>query len=155
MSSQLLLAVHRTLAIEFNQETWRLLETFSGSAEEADIMIENTFASLRHWRIAGTTLNIARGQWLLSRVYAAALMGERSLHFALQCHATTQTAAGACDFDLAYSCEALARAYALLGKTSEAKLWKQKTQDAGDAIKNPDDKKQFEQDFKYKSPKQP
>ena len=109
--------LHRELAKQLFNLTWDLLEKEDRTAEDNDRMIHAAHASRFHWGEVGTPLELARGEWQVSRVYAvlgrataAIYHGKRSLAL---CEAN-----GIGDFDLAFAYEALARGYAVAGDAS-------------------------------------
>jgi hypothetical protein len=90
--------------------------------------------------------NIARGEWLCSRVYSVLGRAEPALWHAQRCLDVCE-AAGIGDWDLAYAYEALARAASAAGDDVQAGEWRAKARGAGDAIAETDDREQFERDF--------
>lgn len=74
-------------------------------------------------------LNIVRGEWQCSRVYATLGRGEPAL-FHAQRALTICEANDIGHFDLAFCYEALARAHAIAGDTDEARRWQQRGVDA-------------------------
>jgi hypothetical protein len=81
-------------------------------------MIHMAHASCFHWSRAGTELNVARGEWQVSRVYAVLRRGEPALWHAQRCLALCEEN-GFADWDLAFAHEAMARAHAVLGDAAE------------------------------------
>jgi hypothetical protein len=61
---------YKKLAINAFNETWDYLEKEERSKEENEKMLQLAYASLFLWSKVGIPLNIERGEWLLSRVYA-------------------------------------------------------------------------------------
>jgi hypothetical protein len=66
--------------------------------------------------------NRARGEWLVSRVYAVAGRPEVALHHAERCLAWCERG-GLADWDLAFAYEALARASRLAGDDGAAERY--------------------------------
>ena len=131
-------------AVEYHTKTWELLEKAGRSQEEDERMIDYAHASLAHWRTAGTALRHQRGEWLLARVYAAVEDGKLSMKHAYRCAEIMQAnPAEMEDFDFAFAFEAIARAHAMLGERSEAERFLQKARDAGEKIKEADDRETF------------
>ncbi|MDZ4121208.1 MAG: hypothetical protein U1C33_02210, partial [Candidatus Cloacimonadaceae bacterium] len=102
---------HEALAPALFNASWDLLEKENRTREEDSKLINMVHASLFHWRQIGTPVNLLRGEWMISHVYAllkhsdAALYhAENGLKIALE--------NGIKDFDLAYAYEAMARAFA-------------------------------------------
>jgi hypothetical protein len=114
---------HRGLGIEANNSTWDWLGKAEGERDEDDEekMTQSAYAASYHWsRASGTgPANLARGHWLLSRVWVVRRNGPLALHYADLVMATCRTNDLA-DFDLAYAHEARARALACLGRRDEA-----------------------------------
>jgi hypothetical protein len=123
--------------------TWELIN----SRDADDRMLHMAHASRFHWGEAPECKpeNLARGEWLVSRVYALLGRAEPAIWHAQRClDRCEQNGIG--DWDLAYAYEALARAHALAG-SAEAATWKAKARAAGDAIADPDDREHFDEDF--------
>jgi hypothetical protein len=133
----------RRLGVHLYNETWSLIE----SRADDDRMLHMAHASRFHWGEAPECKpeNLARGEWLVSRVYTLLGRGEPAIWHASRCldHCEQN---GIGDWDLAYACEALARAHAVAGN-AEAADWKAKAHAAGDEIADPDDREHFEEDF--------
>jgi uncharacterized protein YndB with AHSA1/START domain len=114
---------HRSNAIEINNSVWPLIEKTDRTADDDAEMVRAAFAAAYHWGKAAraTIANAARGEWLISRVLCLAGHGQMSLFHADRCaDAVRQGELG--DFDLAYACEARARALASLGQLTEARV---------------------------------
>ncbi|MGD9705553.1 MAG: SRPBCC family protein [Acidimicrobiia bacterium] len=113
---------HRDRGIEIYNATWELIGKPERTAEEDEAMIRSAYASAYHWSHAArrTSLNDARGAWMLARVHTIAGRPEAALHHAERCAAIVE-ANGIGDFDLAYAHEAKARAFALVGRDDEAR----------------------------------
>jgi hypothetical protein len=103
---------HRKMAVDFFNETWKLLDKPDRTPEEDARMIHLTHASRLHWQFAGSPQEFAVGEWQVSRVYSvlrqpysALYHGRRSLDIAA-CHDLKP-------FYLAFGQEAVARALAM------------------------------------------
>ena len=72
-------------------------------------MLDAPHASRFHWGEVGTAVNLARGEWQVSHVYAVLNRAEPALYHARRCLAICEANAIG-DFDLAYAYEAIARA---------------------------------------------
>ena len=133
----------RTLGVDLFNATWELI----GSRTDDDRMLHIAHASRFHWGEAPECKpeNLARGEWLISRVYALLGRGEPAVWHARRCldHCEEN---GIGDWDLAYAYEALARAHAVAGNT-EAADWKAKARAAGDEIADPEDREHFDEDY--------
>ena len=77
-------------------------------------MLHAAHASRYHWGNVGEPVNLARGEWLCSRVYAVLAAGAVGLACPSLPGAADRTGGGE-DWDVAAAYEALARAYATRG----------------------------------------
>jgi tetratricopeptide (TPR) repeat protein len=137
---------HKNFAIQLNNLVWNLLQKENRTTEDNDKMIHAAHASYYHWSVIGEPINFQRGEWLISHVYAVLNIPEPALYHARKCMELTEEYKFV-DFDLAYAYEALARAYAAAGNLSEAKKYIQLAQEAGEKIKQEEDRKLFMSDF--------
>jgi uncharacterized protein YndB with AHSA1/START domain len=132
-------AWHRTMGIEANNGTYDLLDKTDRTADEDDALVHRAHAAAWHWGIAGTIVNRARAEYLVSRVHAFVGRPEGALHHANRCGALVTQAeaegAAVADFDRAYAHEALARALACAGRLDEARA----ERDAAAAVAIADD----------------
>jgi hypothetical protein len=124
--------------------TWELIE----SREDDDRLLHMAHASRFAWGEAAECgpENIARGEWLVSRVYCILGRGEPALFHAGRCFAACE-AGGLGDWDLAYAYEARARSSAVAGDAEAAAWWRDRARAAGDAIADPEDREHFDEDF--------
>jgi hypothetical protein len=93
-------------------------------------------------------VNLARGEWLCSRVYAALGRGEPALWHARRCVAIVDDAVAdreAWDVPAAY--EAMARASFAAGDAVAGSEWKARATEALATIQEADDREQIEQDL--------
>jgi hypothetical protein len=102
----------RQLGVDLFNGTWRLIE----SREDDELMVHMAHASSYHWAVAPECKpeNRARGEWLISRVYAIVGRPEPALHHAQGCLDWCRDNRIS-DWDLAFAYEALARASRLAG----------------------------------------
>ncbi|MBA3365103.1 MAG: hypothetical protein H0U03_04865, partial [Actinobacteria bacterium] len=63
-------AERRQLAVDLFNFVWTLLEKADRTGEEDDTMLHAAHASRFHWGEVGAPVNLARGEWQVSRVYA-------------------------------------------------------------------------------------
>jgi uncharacterized protein YndB with AHSA1/START domain len=114
---------HRTRGIEIYNSIWPLVEKPDRSPRDDAEMIRAAYASTYHWGHAAraTIVNEARGEWMISRVFSLTGNGQMALLHADRC-AEAVRQGGLQDFDLAYACEARARALACLGRLDEARV---------------------------------
>lgn len=137
---------HKEFAIACNNLVWSLLQKKDRTEQENDQMIHAAHASHYHWGIVGKPINAQRGEWLISHVYAVLNRPEPALYHAKKCMALTEEHKFV-DFDLAFAYEAVARAHASAGQAAECKKYRALAQDAGEKIKNAEDKKIFTGDL--------
>jgi hypothetical protein len=116
-------ATHRTIGIELYNATWTLLEKPDRTADETDELIHRAHASRWHWARAGTTVNLGRGEWLCSRVYAVLGRAEPALWHARRCVDLAEASPERDDWDLAAAYEAMARAHLCAGDRAAATDW--------------------------------
>jgi hypothetical protein len=107
-------AGQRRLAVDLFNGVWELMGKHDRSTPEDDRMLHMAHASRYHWESVGTAANLARGEWLCSRVYAVLGRGEPCLHHARRVLEICESERIG-DWDLAFAFEALARAYAIAG----------------------------------------
>jgi hypothetical protein len=140
---------HRRLGVELYNGTWALIERGDRSADEDDEMLHRAHASAYHWLQAPhTAANLARSQWLCSRVHVIAGQPEGALHHARRCLALVQEHEDAMeDWDLAAAHEALARAHAAAGELDEARHHLELARTLTAKIAEPDDRKHIEADL--------
>ncbi len=141
-------ATHRALGVALYNHTWTLLEKADRTAAETDEMIHSAHASRFHWsRAEGSEpVNLARGEWQCSRVYAVLGRGEPALWHAQRCLAINE-ANGQGDWDIASAYEAMARATGVAGDRAAAADWNAKATAALDGIADNDDRQVIENDL--------
>jgi hypothetical protein len=130
----------RRLAVELFNEVWRLLRQPGRTQAEDDRMLHAAHASRHHWGEVGTRVNLARGEWQCSRVYAVLGRPEPALHHARRCLELLGGAPEAEDFDLPFAYEALARAHAVAGDDAESARWLARAREAAAAIADEEDR---------------
>ena len=124
------------------------VRTLLESRDDDERMLHMAHASRFAWGEAPECRpeNLARGEWLCSRVYAVLGRAEPALWHAKRCLEHCE-AAGIGDWDLAYAYEALARASSVAGDVEGAAGWRDRARVAADAIADPEDREHFEEDF--------
>lgn len=132
-------AAERQQAVDLFNGVWRLIEKEDRSREDDDRMLHMAHASRYHWGQVGTVVNVARGEWQVSRVYTVLGRGEPALHHARRVLDLCQ-ANGIGDWDLAYAYEALARACAVAGDQEQARTWTEQALAAAEDITEDDDR---------------
>ena len=142
---------HKQMAVELFNQTWDLIDQDDKDQAEIDRMIHAAHASRYHWEIAGGPVHIARGEWLISRVYALLQRQEPCLYHADRClHVTLENDLK--DFDLAFAYEAIARACDLVGDEVETAKYRTLAGEAGAEISDPKDREYFFSELKTISP---
>jgi hypothetical protein len=130
----------RRLAVELFNEVWTLLGRDDRSAADDDRMLHAAHASRYHWGEVGTLVNLARGEWQCSRVYAVLGRAEPALHHARRCLELAEAATDAEDFDVPFAYEALARAHAVAGDAAESQRWLARAREAAERIEDAEDR---------------
>ncbi|WDL96437.1 hypothetical protein [Alicyclobacillus sp. ALC3] len=110
--------VHKKLAVDLFNLTWDLIEKINRSEIDNGEMVNAAHASRFHWGLVGSPLNLARGEWQISRVYSVLGRSEPSLfHAKKSLEICLDSQLG--DFDLGFAYEAMARAYAVQGDSMQ------------------------------------
>lgn len=133
---------HRQLAVDLFNHTWELLDKSERTQAEIDEMIHAAHASCYHWSLVGTPVNLARGEWQISRVYSVLKRAEPALYHARRSQEICQEN-GIGDFDLAFAYEALARAASVAGDKQSVDKYLALAKGAGEKIAEQDDKEYF------------
>ncbi len=136
----------RQLAKDLFNYVWTLLELEQRTRAEDDDMIHAAHASRHHWGVVGGPVNLARGEWQCSRVYATLGRSEPALWHGRRCLDICEEH-GIGDFDLAYALEAIARAYGVAGELPEAETYARLAADAAERIADAEDREHFERDL--------
>ena len=131
--------LQRKLAAELFNYTWTLIEKQDRTPEETERMLIASHASRVFGGLVGTTVNHARGEWQLARVYAIADLPTDALRHAELCLALTEEH-GIGDFDLACAYEALARAHAVAGEDEQSARYEALGREAAARIEDDDDR---------------
>ncbi len=142
---------HRQMAARLFNGTWELLSKKRRTKEETNTMIHMAHASRYHWGVVGGPKELAIGEWQISRVYAVARRPEPSLYHAERSLEICK-AHGVGDFPLAYAYEALARAFAIAGKSRERAACLKLAKVAGERIREDDDRAHFFSDLRTVPP---
>ena len=139
--------LHREWAVKLFNETWDLIDKKDRTNDEDSQMLEKSYASLYHWRQCGTPLNVARGQWQISRANALLEKGDSSLfHARRSLEICEENNIG--DFDLAFAHEAMARAYAVQGNKKLSLNSVAKAEKASESIGKEEDRTYFLSELK-------
>jgi DNA-binding transcriptional MerR regulator len=145
-------ATHRQLGVDLFNSTWTLIEKADRTPAESDEMIHRAHASRWHWaRAAGAKpIQLARGEWLCSRVYATLGRGDAAAWHARRCLEIVEASSaedGRESWDLAGAYEAMARAAHVAGDAASTALWKGKAIEALASIEDADDRQPIEGDL--------
>jgi hypothetical protein len=129
----------RRLAAELFNLVWTMLETPDRTPDQDERMLHAAHASRFHWGETGTPVNVARGDWQVSRVYAVLGRAEPALHHAHRCLATCRD--NRLDgFDLGCVYEALARASLVAGRDDDAVRYAELARGVGSRISDDEDR---------------
>lgn len=140
--------VHREIGVELFNKTWELMDKSDRNDDDKTLMLEYAHGSALHWSFCGTEVNRQRAYWLLSRVYSVLGVAQLSILFAKLCREVTESfPKEMADYDLAFSYEALARAFAIGGENEMAKANYLLAVAAGLQIKDAEDRKVFDNDL--------
>jgi hypothetical protein len=131
---------HKKIAIDTNNGIWPTLDKDRPTKEELEEALHMAHTSLYHWSKIGQPINIARGEYMVSRAYCAFSWAKPALYHAQRCLKITEET-GIGDFDLAFAYEVMARAYQAAGMKKECRKYRELTQKATDAIKGEEDRK--------------
>lgn len=137
---------HKKFAIDMNNLVWNLLGKEKRTDKDNETMINAAHASCYHWSKVGTEINLQRGEWLISHVYANLNRPEPALYHARKCMELTEQN-DFVDFDLAYAYEAMARALASASEKKECMKYIELAEEAGKKIEKKEDRKLFFSDF--------
>ena len=133
---------HKKLAQETFNAVWDLMDKEDRTEYETLRMIHTAHASLFHWSYVGEAVNMARGEWQISRVYCVANMPESALYHARRSLEICRNA-DIGGFDLAFGYEAVARAQKLSGHPEEAVKMAAKAKEAAGLIEKEEDREYF------------
>ena len=134
----------RKLAVQLFNETWSYLDLEERTKADDDRMLSASFASRYHWEKVGTKLNVARGEWQISRVFAVLKRPEGALYHAKRCIELSNEVGSECaDYDLPFAYEAAARACDLTGDNDGYEKYLALATQAGEQIEKQDDRDYF------------
>lgn len=142
MNDEAIKQTHKRFAVDLFNQTWDLLEKADRNQMETDRMIHSAHASRYHWGFAGDIVNIQRGEWLISHVYAAVKRVEPCLYHANRCLEITLEN-DIKDFDLAFAYEAMARGFDVAGNEVETAKYLTHAKGAAAHIKDAGDREYF------------
>ncbi len=137
---------HEHFGVSLNSLVWQLLVKPDRSPEDNEKMIKAAYASCYHWGEVGTAVNQARGEWLISHVFAVLNQPVPALHHAQRSLAICQEN-NIGDFDLAFAYEGMGRALAAGNDKTEAQHYFNLAERQGQQIKKAEDRAIFEKDL--------
>jgi DNA-binding transcriptional MerR regulator len=141
-------ATRRALAVGLFNYTWTLLENPNRTPAQDDEMIHAAHASRYHWGEVGEAVNLARGEWQVSRVYATLGRGEPAIYHARRCLEINESnQATREDWELGSAFEALARAYAVAGDRVASEEWRARAVAELAGVREAEDRQILEQDL--------
>jgi hypothetical protein len=130
---------HTKIAKETNNGIWPILDAENPSIENLEEALHMAHTSTFHWSKIGKPVNIARGEYMISRVLSALGRGKSSLAHAeksLRIAEGTESE----DWDIAFAYEAITRAHVAIGDKDKSMEWKEKAQKAIDSVKDEQDR---------------
>jgi tetratricopeptide (TPR) repeat protein len=133
---------HKKFAIETFNETWNQMDKKDRTPEDDAAMLNLIHASRYHWGKVGTALEFARGDQMLSKVYATLKQPELALRFAESCLALCRRN-GIADFDIAFAYASMSEAHALAGSRAEALKYYRLAEQAAEQIAGKEDRDYF------------
>lgn len=136
----------RRVAVSLFNGSWAVLERSDRTAADDLRLLHMAHASRFHWGEVGEPVNLARGEWMCSHVYAALGRAEPARFHADRSLEICE-AEGIGDFDLAYAHEALARASRVAGDETTVVREARIARDLGDEIADPEDRERFLSDL--------
>jgi hypothetical protein len=131
---------HKKMAVETNNAIWSALDKSAPTADELAEALDMAHASRYHWSKIGKPINLARADYMISRVWSAMKKPEPAVLHAQRCLAITQRE-GIKDWDLAFAYEALTRAYAVAGDRKQYEKHLKLTTHAIAEIKEDEDRR--------------
>ena len=144
---------HRKQSVDLFNETWNYLGKKDRTSEEEDLMVNLSHASRYHWGVRvendwdATPINLGRGDWQLSRVYAVLGDGKRAVHYGKN-YLDICKKEGIKNWDLAYAYEALARGYAVVDDAKNKDKYLDLAKKALDDVKDKETKDMILGDLK-------
>jgi hypothetical protein len=133
---------HRQFAVDLFNRVWELLEKEERTDDENIRMLHAAHASRFHWGEIGTSLEIERGEWQVSRVYSVLNHPQPAIYHAELCLEICKSH-GIGDFDLAFAYEALSRAYTVAGDFKKSQEYIELGKQAGSQITDNEDQEYF------------
>lgn len=144
---------HRKMAVDLFNHTWTFLNKEKLTLEEKDAMVNSSHASRYHWGVRvennwdATPINLGRGDWQLSRVYAVLGKGDRAVHYGKN-YLKICEKEGIKNWDLAYAYEAIARGYAVAGDEKNKTKYLELAKKASEDVENKETRDMILRDLK-------
>jgi len=133
------------MAIDFFNETWKLLHKPNRTLQEDARMVHLAHASRFHWEFVGTPENLAIGEWQVSRVHAVLRQRDVALfHARIALAIAERSDLG--PFHIACGHEAIARAFSI-SHSQEAAEHIAMARKIALEITNPEEKETLEKDL--------
>ncbi len=122
-------AFQKKQAIDCFNKTWDFIDMPERTQAEDLDMIHCAHASRYLWGQVGENVHFARGEWLISKVYAIVGCASRALAHAQAC--LTISLDGKLEaFDIAFAHEAMAQAYKISNDSANVDLHREKAYEA-------------------------
>jgi hypothetical protein len=138
-------AAHRWFAVELNNTTWDWLEAGNYNAQSAEPIVHAAHASCYHWLQVGGAANHARAECLVANVLAAIGDGSGAIRHARRCVGLIKAnPAEMCDWDWAFTFDALARGHAAAKETKQAALVRLQARELREKIADKEDQAFFD-----------
>ncbi|MDA3812067.1 MAG: tetratricopeptide repeat protein [Spirochaetaceae bacterium] len=134
------------LAKDLFNKVWDLLEKDNRTVDEDFEMIHAAHASCYHWGEVGTSLEVERGEWQISRVYSVLGRSYDAIFHAKRCYEICNED-NIKDFDIAFAYEALSRAYGAAGDIEKREEYYQLAVEVGHKIDKKEDRVYFFSDL--------
>jgi hypothetical protein len=144
---------HKKQAVDLFNATWTYLDKEKRTKDEDEAMVNASHASRYHWGVRvennwdATPINLGRGDWQLSRVYAVIGDGSRAVHYG-KTYLDICKKEGIKDWDLAYAYEAIARGYAVAGDEKNKAKYLDLAKNATAEVDDKDTRDMLEGDLK-------
>ncbi|MCK8060168.1 MULTISPECIES: hypothetical protein [unclassified Fusibacter] len=118
---------------------WEYIDKEDRTEDDNINMIHAAHASRFLWGKVGEPVNLERGEWQVSKVYAILGMGEQALLHASACLKICELYTIK-DWDIVFAYMAIAEAHKVLGNTSDYESFKKRATELVAGIKDPKDK---------------
>jgi tetratricopeptide (TPR) repeat protein len=134
--------LHKKLAMDTFNETWNYIDKLARTPEDDAEMLHLIHASRYHWGKVGTALEYARGDQMISKVYATLKQPELALRFAESCLDLCRRN-GIADFDVAFAYASMSEAHSLADNKAEALKYYRLAEQAAEKIAGKEDRDYF------------